>query len=209
MKCSKCGSDLPNDSEICQYCGNRLASATVEMTPGAGIRQIFPWAVAVLAVLCLCLSLYQNSSLKGDNAQLQNRLLILEEENGKLKDEVYTQQTEASSLKDKAARYDHICESLENSDIGYAAYHFRSYESVIVVNKNDKDRKFTLVASCDEDASVHVSYSSPAATVSFDETGWEESTTMTVHPKSVGATVVTFTNSADSNRFKILILVTE
>ena len=89
------------------------------------------------------------------------------------------------------------------------AYNFKSDESVIVVRKNEKDRKFTLTANWPSYGYVDVSYSSYAATVSFDKDSWSTSTKMTVNPHSVGATVVTFSNTVNSDTFKILIIVTD
>ena len=148
-------------------------------------------------------------SLRARNGELETRLAQMEEARNQLEIQLEAAGEEASGLRFAAEQYDSILSALQNCDIGFSTANFRSYDSVIVVNRDDRDRKFTLVANWDQPGTVQVSYSGSTASVSFDEPSWEDKTTLTVHPRSVGATVVTFTNDVDSGRFKVLILVTE
>lgn len=190
---------------------------------GENTLKVLSWVLVVLATAALVIALYQVYNLRKQNADhltqisaLQGKVSELEATVEKQTNTINTQtntinsqKKTISNLKPKATNYDDICSSLKYGNIGYAAYNFKSDESIIVVRKNERDRKFTLTANWSSGGSVGVSYSSTAATVSFDKDSWYTSTTMTVKPRSVGATVVTFTNDVNSDSFKILIIVTD
>ena len=71
-------------------------------------------------------------------------------------------------------------------------------------------RKVTLTAHWYNGGTVSMSYS-PYATrsvdVSFDKENWDTSTTLTITPKRVGVTTVTFSNDVDSHTFKMVVIV--
>ena len=169
-----------------------------------------------MATSALVIALYQIYGLRNQNEEqlaqintLQEKISDLETTINKQNNTINSQKKTIANLKPKADNYDDICSSLKYGNIGFAAYNFKSDESVIVVRKNEKDRKFTLTANWPSYGYVDVSYSSYAATVSFDKDSWSTSTKMTVIPHSVGATVVTFSNTVNSDTFKILIIVTD
>ena len=207
MKCTKCARPLPPDSQYCQYCGAALNQQT---KAGCGWKPgLLPWCVVLAAGIALIAVLIWGLSLRARNVGLEARLAQTEEARNQLEIQLEESREEAAGLRFAADQYGSILGSLQNCDIGFSTANFRSYDSVIVVNRDDRDRKFTLVANWDQPGTVQVSYSGSTASVSFDEPSWEDKTTLTVHPRSVGATVVTFTNDVDSGRFKVLILVTE
>ena len=207
MKCTKCARPLPPDSQYCQYCGTALNPQTGNGTGGK--PRGFLWCIALAVGILLAAALVWGLSLRARNGELEAHLAQAEEARNQLELQLEEAREEASGLRFAAEQYDSILSSLQNCDIGFSTANFRSYDSVIVVNRDDRDRKFTLVANWDQPGTVQVSYSGSTASVSFDEPSWEDKTTLTVHPRSVGATVVTFTNDVDSGRFKVLILVTE
>lgn len=112
------------------------------------------------------------------------------------------------SLEKKANNFDNIVNGMQFGNTGYASSNFFASDSVIVVSKNETNRKFKLTANWSNSGTVYVDYSSSAAYVSFDSDEWSTSTQMTVHPLSEGITVVTFSNSVNSKTFKVLIIVT-
>ena len=176
--------------------------------------RVLSWVIVALVTVSLAVALYQVHNLRSQNAEqltqiaaLQGRINELEATVEKQDKTISSHTKTISNLKPKATTYDNICSSLKFGKIGFAANNFKTNESIIVVRKNEKDRKFTLTANWSRGGSVGVSYSSSAATVSFDKDSWYTSTTMTVKPWSVGATVVTFTNDVNSDTFKILIIV--
>ena len=98
---------------------------------------------------------------------------------------------------------------MKTGNIGAASSSFKVDDSVIVVRKNETGRKITLTTTYDGGGSISVDYSSYAATLDFDEDSWYSTTTLTVDPSYVGVTVATFSNTANSQTFKVLIIVTD
>ena len=180
-----------------------------QASKGDKTYKVLLWVLVVLVAACLGVALYQNFSMR-------NQLDTLLVENNELKNTVSEQKTtisknltKISNLQKKADNFDDICESLQYANIGTAAYNFKADESIIVVRKNETDRKFTLTAHWGSGGTVSVAYSSNAASLDFDKDSWSSTVKMTVNPRSVGATVVTFSNDVNSDKFKILIIVTE
>ena len=178
--------------------------------------KILSWVFVVFITFALIVSMYQVCDLKDQyNEQLtqintlQGQIKELETKVEKQTKTIDKQNKTISELKPKANSYTKICAFLEYDKIGYASNNFKTDEGIIVVRKNEKKHKFKLTANWTNGGAVEVSYSSDAATVSFDKNNWYTSTTMTVNPHSVGVTVVTFSNSVNDDIFKILIIVTE
>lgn len=121
--------------------------------------------------------------------------------------------TQVVALSAKAEAYDDFCDALSNSDeMGYGSGNFYASESVIVVRKNQKNRKFTLTAAWDTDAGVGISYKPkdhPSASVDFDNKQFKKTTKMSVIPHEAGVTTVTFYNDKTNDTFDIIIIVTE
>lgn len=126
-----------------------------------------------------------------------------------LKTEISSLKTVISSLKTKSGYFDDIVSGMRYGNAGYAASNFFSNDSVIVVSKSNSSYKFTLTANWSNGGTVEVDYSSSCAYVTFDNNEWYTSTKMTVHPRSKGVTVATFSNSVNSQTFKVLIIVTD
>lgn len=189
---------------------------TGKTSAGEKTLKVLSWILVVLATSALVIALYQIYGLRNQNEEqlaqinaFQEKISDLETTINKQNNTINSQKKTIANLKPKADNYDDICSSLKYGNIGFAANNFKSNESVIVVRKNEKDRKFTLTANWPSYGYVDVSYSSYAATVSFDKDSWSTSTKMTVNPHSVGATVVTFSNTINNDTFKILIIVTD
>ena len=119
------------------------------------------------------------------------------------------QKSQIADLEEKSGYFDTICKELSTGNIGYAASNFKASESVIVVDKNETNRKFTLTANWTNGGTVSTDYSGYSAWVNFDNDSWTTSTKMTIEPWQEGVTAVTFSNDVDSKTFKILIIVTE
>lgn len=119
------------------------------------------------------------------------------------------QKTELSTLKNKSGYFDDIVSGMRDGNAGYAASNFFASDSVIVVSKSNSSYKFTLTANWSNSGAVNVDYSSLCAYVTPDNNKWHTSTKITVHPRKVGVTVVTFSNNVDSKTFKVLIIVTD
>lgn len=113
-----------------------------------------------------------------------------------------------NSLEKKSSYFDVIVSNLRYGNIGYATSNFNASESIIVVNKHETHRKFTLTAYWNNGGTVSVQHSTQAAEVSFDSDSWNDSVSMTIVPRYEGITVVTFGNDVDFKTFKVIIIVT-
>lgn len=178
--------------------------------------KVLLWVLVVLVAACLGVALYQNFSMRNqldtllvENNELKNAVSEQNETISEQKTTISKNLTTISNLQKKADNFDDMCEALQYGNIGTAAYNFKADESIIVVRKNETDRKFTLTAHWSSGGTVSVSYSSNAASLDFDKDSWSTTVKMTVNPRNVGATVVTFSNDVNSDKFKILIIVTE
>lgn len=264
MICNKCKSPLPDDSEFCQFCGNRIEvhqtatapvpkAVVVQSTPTPSVSaksfssgttesdkishersvQFSQKPRKKARVLTILLSIVLVLSISGNIVQFFYHSYHTEDIREQLaaanktiddKDESITsyknkissqtttinqQKNEISNLKAKGGYFDDIVSDMRYGNAGYASSNFFASDSVIVVGKNDTDCKFTLTANWSNGGTVEVEYSSSAAWVSFDNDEWYTSTKMTVHPRSKGVTVVTFSNDVDSKTFKVLIIVTD
>lgn len=172
--------------------------------------------LVVLVTIALGVSIYQVYGLRSKSTEqliqidtLQKRIDELELMVDKNNKTISRQARTITNLKSKADIYDEMCESLSYGNIGKGSKNFKVDESLIVVRKNEKDKKFTLTTNWSGQGTVSVSYSSTAATVDFDKDSWGSSVKMTVKPWRVGATVVTFSTDAKADPFKMLIVVVE
>lgn len=187
-----------------------------QSSKGDKTYKVLLWVMVVLVAACLGVALYQNFSMRNqldtllvENNELKNAVSEQNETISEQKTTISKNLTTISNLQKKADNFDDMCEALQYGNIGTAAYNFKADESIIVVRKNETDRKFTLTAHWSSGGTVSVSYSSNAASLDFDKDSWSTTVKMTVNPRNVGATVVTFSNDVNSDKFKILIIVTE
>ena len=183
--------------------------------------QIASIVLIVVSVLLLAANIAQFFCYKYNVADIQGKLdaarEVIEDKDASIasyKKEISSQTTtiddqkaEIRRLQTKSWYIDEIVSQMRYCNTGYATNNFFASDSVIVVNKNEKNRQFTLTAHWSSGGTVYMDYSSYAAWVTFDNDTWRKSTTMTVHPQEKGMTVVTFRNDVDLETFKILIIV--
>lgn len=184
-----------------------------------------PWgtwalsAVSVLLAIALGLTLFQNHVLRTQNAEhlaqlntTREKVDELEAANDKQTSTINSQKEIITSLYPRASSFSDLCNYL-GSRLGYGSNDFKASEGFIVVRKDEKNRKFTLTANWNDGDIVLVSESSSAASISFNNNSWPGTATVTIHPKSVGLTIVTFYKSSgtflDVLPFRVLILVVE
>lgn len=219
--CKHCGASISPKTKRCQGCGKQYVRLSI--------------VIPIISIMLLCLvsltfNIVQyierknqailladsNTLLADRNAQieaLQKETAAQRERIDKLMNTTSVLQdkvVKADAYRQKAEDFDAICEELQVGNVGYAANNFRASESVIVVPKSQKNRKFTLTANWSSGGTVSVDYSAfGVASVRFDKDSWTTSTTMTIEPWRAGVTAVTFSNDIDYRTFKVLIIVTE
>ncbi len=232
MRCIQCNQILPDDSTFCQYCGEKIevenfaTQAVVKGTfckncgslvdektkkcSGCGkqyfnARRNVPLAAMVVILIA---SVLLNVYLYGQNLSLSTQTEELEERVASTSSELAEQKDITASVQKKAQYYDDILKALRTGSIGRASASFSASDSVILINKGTIGRKFTLNTTWSEGGgTIAVDHSGTSASVSFDNTSWYDSTTLTVVPKHEGITAVTFSNDLNPDTFTILIIV--
>ncbi len=203
--------------KYCKRCGGLIDPAT-KKCQGCG-RQHFR-AGRILPILCLSLALAiaigLNVTQLVAHQNDQEKLADLEQTVSKQKTTINKQskniaklQKNSETYEEKAEDFDKICRELQTGNLGYASSNFHVDESVIVVSKSQKNRKFTLTANWTNGGTVDLDYSGLCAEVDFDKNSWTTSTQMTITPYYEGVTAVTFSNDVDSRTFKMIIIVTD
>lgn len=197
--CKVCGGQIDSKTKKCVSCGKQY----FKLRPSV-------LAVALLAVF-LVASIGCNVYQYLASQDSINKISSLESTVSSQKSEISSLNSQAGNNNDKAESYDDLISALSYGNIGYASSNFQSSESVIVVKKNEQNRKFILTANWSNGGTVDTSYSPtlPTAYVSFDNDEWDTSTTMTVEPVRAGITTVTFSNDVDGRAFKVIIVVTD
>ena len=201
--CKKCGSAIDPNTKKCSGCGKQYFN---------GKKTVPIVLLSVLLIGSIGLNVMQY--LQGQEAietvaTQTTQIEELEKEVSTQKSTISSQKSQIAALEEKGGYFDTICKELSTGNIGYAASNFKASESVIVVDKNETNRKFTLTANWTNGGLVDIDYSGMAAFVSFDNDSWTTTTKMTIEPWQEGVTAVTFSNNVDSKTFKILIIVTE
>lgn len=196
--------------------------SNTNVTSKTGKGRILISLILIVGILSIALNVFQYVSYKNTIATVEEQLKTADGAIKTLEKEVASQKRSVelkqksidaqkqkiTALEKKANNFDDIVSGMQFGNTGYAASNFFANDSVIVVRKNETNRKFKLTANWSSGGTVYVDYSSNAAVVSFDNDEWSTSTQMTVHPLSEGVTIATFSNSVNSKTFKVLIIVT-
>lgn len=120
----------------------------------------------------------------------------------------------ANKYQVKASYFDDLRQALSGGNLGYASSNFHASKSVFFLYAGSDPEEFTLTAHWSGGGTVSTDYrvyssSSSVAYVDFNEDTWRTSTAMTIYPLDEGVLSVTFSNSVNSQTFKIVVVVTE
>ena len=201
--CKKCGSAIDPNTKKCSGCGKQYFN-------GKKTVPIVLLSVLLIGSIGLNVMQYLQGQEASETVAAQTtQIEELEKEVSTQKSTISSQKSQIADLEEKGGYFDTICKELSTGNIGYAASNFKASESVIVVDKNETNRKFTLTANWTNGGTVSTDYSGYSAWVNFDNDSWTTSTKMTIEPWQESVKTVTFNNDVDSKTFKILIIVTE
>lgn len=201
--CKKCGSAIDPNTKKCSGCGKQYFN-------GKKTVPIVLLSVLLIGSIGLNVMQYLQGQEASETVAAQTtQIEELEKEVSTQKSTISSQKSQIANLEEKGGYFDTICKELSTGNIGYAASNFKASESVIVVDKNETNRKFTLTANWTNGGTVSTDYSGYSAWVNFDNDSWTTSTKITIEPWQEGVTAVTFSNDVDSKTFKVLIIVTE
>lgn len=184
---------------FCKYCGGAINPTTKECSKCGKPTYLFKikkstvWAILAVLMIGYLVALNVFQYLKYQD----------------LKELSYDLEGQCQSLNELAGYYDDIIDALDSNELGEASSTFKSSRHYMIVGADEEDRRFTLTAHDLDEDSITVSYSSDAATVSFDEDEWKKKVNVEVSPNHPGVTVVTFENDKNGKSFEFLIIVTD
>lgn len=192
--CRKCGGQINPVTKKCTKCETQYFNA--KKLPII-ITSAFLTVFFILSIFLFV----KNIALIKQTEEMESTI-------NSLNDEIAEKNDEMKSLQSKANYYDDILKALRTGSIGRASASFSASDSVILMNKNTTDRKFTLYTTWTEGGgTISVDHAGTSAVVSFDNNTWYDSTTLTVIPKQEGITAVTFSNDLNPDTFTVLIIV--
>lgn len=141
--------------------------------------------------------------------ELENQLSETEAERQRLNAQLVSANIKLGQTQKEAHYFDSIRSFLASSDAGYASDQFFASKSVLILSRTGGEQSFSLTTSFSSHSSISVSTTGNSADVYFTEDSWYDRTTIRVTPKTTGATYVTFSNSVNSQTFRVLIIVTD
>lgn len=121
--------------------------------------------------------------------------------------EINSLKKENKSLDKKADDYDKIVKLLKKGNVGYVTISFKTNKGIIYLSPEDQG-KITLTTSWNGSGTVYHNVSaSNVATIDFNEDSWYDYTTLTITAHKEGICEVVFSNSRDSNEFRVIVVV--
>lgn len=209
--CKKCGGTINPHTNTCESCGKHYVQIKKMVCTIALI-------VGICALIGLNIFQYVVNTkhdeiiqqLNGTISEQQTTIADRDASIASRDTQIASLKKDLESKKGDADSYQSLVKGLSTGKIGAASNNFKLSESVIVLNKYDVGRKVTLTTNWSGKGTVSINYSpsySSSATFRFDEDSWYSSTKLTVVPKKTGVTVATFSNTANSETFKVIIIV--
>ena len=201
-QCKACGADIDPRAKKCTVCGKPAS----RVQPAALILA----AVSVLLVCSLVGNLFQYRSAARIQQELESSSATITEQESaifRLENQLDWTKTRLEQAQKKADNYDLIYNFLLKSDAGYASDQFFASKSVLVLNRAGGDQTFFLTTGFSGGGQISFSTSGTSAAVSFTEDSWHDRTPIRVSPKSTGATYITFSNTLNSQTFRVLGIV--
>lgn len=184
---------------------------------------VIPWILFLLAAICLGALLLHTVQIQNQTEAQQLKLEELQAQISELENTVANQKSviadqtakistqieEHAREKKKADMFDLLCSGLKSGKIGTGSEDFKVSDGVVILSKG-ASKKIDLVTSWDEDGGTIDFYTTnDCCTIDFTEDSWYDSTKLSIKGNSAGVTIATFFNTANSDTFKVVIIVTE
>lgn len=216
--CKHCGGLIDPETRKCTSCGKKLFTISIKNL------------LLVISILLLIASityfvLQRNTyleaiaaaeenvtekesiinTLKTDNASLEGKIKSLSTQ---LNNQITESEKKISLLEKDSKTLDVILSFLQSSNAGFASSKFKASDKIFVVDKNDVQTSFTLTCGFSGSTTVITRNSGSSANIVFTQNQWYGATTkLLISPRSVGTTIITFSNDQNTQTFKILIVV--
>lgn len=173
--------------------------------------------LSLLLLLCACVwggvmtnrslrlsETLSETALRLDAAELRCEELTADKEN--LQKQFSDTKSELTKANSRLSDWKRAAANLMNAIPGYADQYFHVDKGVLCLNKG-ASRKLTLTTAMAGYNTISYERSGYAATVSFDQNNWYNSTTLTVKGSSEGLCILTFSASNYNKTFKVLVVV--
>lgn len=145
---------------------------------------------------------------------LQKNLSSQQKDIEQLNDEISSLEKEISQLtntnnayKTSSNAFSQIRNAAIGSSIGYASSNFHVNTGVVTVNKG-QSKTISLVANWSSGGTVSIARDNSNAALDITDSSWYTSTTVKITGYSKGVTIATFSSTAESKTFKVIVIVT-
>ena len=238
MRCSKCGREVPKDSDFCQYCGTSIEHKPLEPEnyfidePKNVERKV---SAPLIAAICIAIIMtVLNIVQYNNNQKVQERVNIVNEQLDELKSAVADKdktikdkdnkiesltkdvdelEQNLTKSQDKLEIYDEIVYEFDPTEkYGYASSGFKVSDGIIILEKGGRGKTITLTADFDGYVDITSDTDGMSADINWNEETWSGSTTtleVVPSPYITGVTKITFSNNMNSRTFKVFVIVIE
>lgn len=227
MNCPKCNSNIPNDSIFCPDCGCNIEKAKQEIQDEQALKALQPLntvssdqSVAlkknksskvltfflIALIICCCVLCYLTYSFYNQTLDLSNEIDGYVKQVATL--ELSNKELQRSYDKTSVARA--VLSTLHSSDRwGYSTENFHANTGVVCL-KSYQNAKSIEITMNYNNTTCHFDYSSSSVINAYwsDKTWYSgEPGIVYLEPRAKGVSVLTFTNDAYNNAFKVLVIV--
>jgi TolA-binding protein len=156
------------------------------------------------------------SRLNGQISELEYLVSELEHEVFEYNMEIYSLISQMDSWmqeityqQERAGLYYSIQDFLAHGQAGYSSENFRGSDSIFIISRTIGYDVLSITADYGTDITVYYSTSGTSASVEWSD-HWDGYTTYAyIIPNHTGITIATFTNTFNSESFRVLIIVTD
>lgn len=227
MNCPKCSANIPDDSVFCPNCGCNIEetekqikieqaleviqspevssnAATVVVKKSKSTKMLA--FLLVLSIICCCVLGYFTYSFYNQSLKYSERIDSNLEQIKDLK----SQNKKLQNSYDETVVARSALSLLQSSEKwGYATENFHASTGVICLNSHGSTKSIEVAMNYSNSTCYFSSSNTSVVNPHWSDKPWyNKSTTLYLEPLAKGTSVLTFTNSAYDNSFKVLVIVT-
>lgn len=171
---------------------------------------VWNWVVIGVLSLSCCALAFTTFSAHQRIGELEETVELKAGTLSVLRKQNDTYKATIDKYKTKAELFDDLRQALSGGNLGYASSNFRASKSVFFLTTDSDPEEFTLTTTYSGGGTVNLDASPSSVThVVFNEDTWYSSTTLTIYPIKAGIATFTFSNTVNSQTFKIVVVVTD
>lgn len=184
---------------------------------------VIPWVLFLLTAICTGLLLIHAVQIQKQTEVQQLKIEELQTQISELENTVESQKSviedqtakiskqteEHAEEKKKADMFDLLCSGLRSGKIGTGSEEFKVSDGVVILSKGTSKKIDLITAWGEGGGTIDFYITNDCCTIDFTEDSWYDSTKLFIKGNSVGVSIATFFNTANSDTFKVVIIVTE